>query len=220
MREFKRLKRLKVVFIDWHKTLCSCVFFHELHDVDEALFHKLDSRLFDEMPIEGFIDWMRGKISCREIVHYLSGDDLAPEKVFEVLKNGCEKMFLDRRDFLKWIRKIRKKGKMAVIATDNVDVFAEYTVPALKLRRHFDDILCSSELKCLKTDTADGKLLFFDDFLRKHNIKYEEAILLDDSRETTDLCKKYGMQAKLIRSPEDVLKMLMMIETSCDRDEY
>ena len=203
MREFKRLKRLKVVFIDWHKTLCSCVFFHELHDVDEALFHKLDSRLFDEMPIEGFIDWMRGKISCREIVHYLAGDDLAPEKVFEVLKNGCEKMFLDRRDFLKWIRKIRKKGKMAVIATDNVD-----------------DILCSSELKCLKTDTADGKLLFFDDFLRKHNIKYEEAILLDDSRETTDLCKKYGMQAKLIRSPEDVLKMLMMIETSCDRDEY
>ena len=109
---------------------------------------------------------------------------------------------------------------MAVIATDNVDVFVEYTVPALKLRRHFDDILCSSELKSLKTDTADGKLLFFDDFLRKHNIKYEEAILLDDSRETTDLCKKCGMQAKLIRSPEDVLKMLMMIETSFEIDEY
>lgn len=220
MREVKRLKKLKVVFIDWHKTLCSCLFFHHLQESDKELFDKLEHRLFEEMPIEQFIEWMRGNLTKQDIVARLAGDDLSVSTVAEILKTSCEKMYLERKDFLKWIRKIRKKGKKVVIATDNVDTFDDYTVPALKLHRYFDDILCSFQLRMLKNDVDNGKMLFFDDFLRKNDIKYDEAILLDDSIETNELCKKYGMQSKLIRSPEDVLKTLMMIEASCDRCEF
>ena len=220
MRELKRLKKLKVVFIDWHKTLCSATFFHDLQKLDYEVFHYLENRLFEEMPIQGFIDWMIGKITKNEIAHYLASNTLSAEDILIFLKRSCEKMHFDRKDFLKWIRKIRKKGKKVVVATDNVDVFMEYTVPALKLYHNFDDVLCSSTLKCLKTDVKEEKLLFFDDFLRKNVIKYEEAILLDDDKDTVALCKKYGMQAKLIKSPEDLLKILMLIEASCDRCEF
>lgn len=220
MRELKRLKRLKVVFVDWHKTLCSCPFFHQLQKQDEALYDKLEHRLFEDMPIEQFIEWMRGKINKNDIIKRLCGDDLSFNFVAEILKKSCETMSLDRKDYLKWIRKIRKKGKKVVIATDNVDTFDDYTVPALKLTRYFDDILCSFLLKRLKNDVLNGKMLFFDDFLKKYDIKYDEAMLIDDSEDTVKLCLQNGMQARLVKSPEDVLKTLMMIEASCDRCEY
>lgn len=220
MRELKRLKRLKVVFVDWHKTLCSCPFFHQLQKQDEALYDKLEHRLFEEMPIEQFVEWMRGKISKDDIVRRLSGEDLSFSFVADILQKSCETFALDRKDYLKWIRKIRKKGKKVVIATDNVDTFDDYTVPALKLTRYFDDILCSFQLRRLKNDVVNGKLLFFDDFLKKHGIRYDEAMLIDDSEETIKLCLQCGMQARLVRTPEDVLKTLMMIEASCDRCEY
>ena len=107
-----------------------------------------------------------------------------------------------------------------VIATDNVDVFEEFTVPALKLNKYFDEILCSSTLKCLKHDKKGKKLAFFDDFLTKNNIKYEEAILLDDDEELIRFVKKFGMQGRVISSPENMLQNLMMIEASCDRCEF
>ncbi len=220
MREIKRLVRLKVVFVDWHKTLCSCPFFHQLQKQDEALYDKLDHRLFEDMPIEQFVEWMRGRITKEDIIKRLSGNDLSLSLVADLLKTGCETMTLDRKDYLKWIKKIRKKGKKVVIATDNVDTFDDYTVPALKLNRYFDDILCSFRLQKLKYDVVDGKMLFFDDFLKKHGIRYDEAMLIDDSEETIKLCLQCGMQARLVRTPEDVLKTLMMIEASCDRREY
>lgn len=220
MRETKRLNRLKVVFVDWHKTLCSCSFFHHLEKKDAALYEKLDHRLFEEMPVEDFIEWMRGNIFKDEIVKRLAGNDLPCSEIAALLKQGCETMSLDRKDYLKWIKKIRKKGKKAVIATDNVDTFDDYTVPALRLNRYFDDILSSFRLKRLKKDAEGKKLLFFDDFLKKNGIKYEEAMLIDDDEKTIRLCRRCGMQGKVVKSPEDVLKILMMIEASCDRCEY
>jgi len=220
LREAKRLTRLKVIFVDWHKTLCSCPFFHHLEKRDASLYDKLEYRLFEEMPIENFIEWMRGNITKKDIVARLAGNDLPVSKVSELLKQGCETMFLDRKDYLKWIRKIRKKGIKAVIATDNVDTFDEYTVPSLKLMRYFDDILSSCRLRKLKKDVNGKRLLFFDDFLKKNGIKYDEAMLIDDDEKTIKLCKHHGMQGKVVRSPEDVLKILMMIEAGCDRCEY
>lgn len=220
MRELKRLKKLKVVFIDWHRTLCSCLFFHHLQKNNEKLYDILEHRLFEEMPIEHFIEWMRGNIDKQDIISRLAGDDIPQYVVADILKTGCETMFLDRKDYLKWIKKIRKRGKKVVIATDNVDIFNDYTVPALKLMRYFDDILCSFQLKNLKTDVKNRKLLFFDTFLKANDIRYDEAIIIDDSEDVIKSCMRCGMQGRLVRSPEDVLKSLMMIETSCNRCEY
>ena len=220
MRELKRLYRIKVVFIDWHKTLCSRVFFQFIKRRNKKLFDKLEHRLFEEMPLAKFIDWMKGLVNKEEIIKELCQDDLNISTVSKIFQASCEKMKLDRPEYKKWIKRIRDKGKKVVIATDNVDAFEEYTVPALKLTKHFDAILCSSSLKYLKHDSKGKKLLFFHDFLRNNNIKYEEAILLDHDEELIRFCKKFKMQGRIISSPEDMLHSLMEIEASCDRCEF
>lgn len=220
MRESKRLYRIKVVFVDWHKTLCSRVFFQFIKRRNKKLFDKLEHRLFEEMPLEKFIDWMKGALTKEDILKEICQDDLNIQEISRFLQASCEKMKFDRPDYKKWIKRLREKGKKVVIATDNVDVFEDYTVPALKLHKYFDAILCSSTLKCLKHDAKNKKLLFFDDFLRNNNIKYEEAILLDDDEELIRFCKKFGMQGKVVSSPENMLQNLMMIEACCDRCEF
>lgn len=220
MRELKRLCRIKVVFVDWHKTLCSRVFFQFIKRRNKKLFDKLEHRLFEEMPLAKFIDWMKGKISKEDVLKEICQNDLNFQDISHLLYQSCEKMKFDRPDYQKWIKRIRQKGKKVVIATDNVDVFNEYTVPSLKLNKKFDDILNSCTLKYLKHDVSDNKLLFFDDYLKKNNIKYEEAILLDDDKDLIKLCHKFGMQGKVITSPENMLQNLMMIEACCDRNEF
>lgn len=220
MRELKRLYRIKVVFVDWHKTLCSRVFFQFIKRRNKKLFDKLEHRLFDEMPLYKFIDWMKGKLTKEDILKEICQDDLNVSEISKLFQMSCEKMKLDRPDYKKWIKRLREKGKKVVIATDNVDAFEEFTVPAQKLNKYFDDILCSSSLKCTKHESKNKKLLFFDDFLRNHNIKYEEAILLDDDEELIRFCKKFGMQGEVISSPENMLHSLMKIEASCDRCEF
>lgn len=220
MRESKRLYRIKVVFVDWHKTLCSRVFFQFIKRRNKKLFDKLEHRLFEEMPLTKFIDWMKGNLSKEDILKEICQDDLNVQEISKLLQSSCEKMKFDRPDYKKWIKRLREKGKKVVIATDNVDVFEEFTVPALKLNKYFDEILCSSTLKCLKHDKKGKKLAFFDDFLTKNNIKYEEAILLDDDEELIRFVKKFGMQGRVISSPENMLQNLMMIEASCDRCEF
>lgn len=211
----KDYQKLKVLFVDWHKTLCSLPLFHELQDGNEELFDKLDRRLFEDMPIALFIEWMRGKFTKSDVVNLLAGEDLSIEFVHRILKSSCEKMFFDREEFWPLIAKVRKGGRKVVIATDNIDTFCEYTVPALRLDQYFDDIICSFNIKCLKKDVKNGKMLFFEDYLQKNSVGYDEAILLDDSIETVNACHKCGMQAELINSPDDVIRILNAVG-KCD----
>lgn len=204
-------KNIKVVFVDWHKTLCSLPLFHELQEQDEALFDKFDKRLFDDMPITLFIEWMRGKFTRNDMVNLLAGEDLDVDFVREKLKSSCESMYFDRDEFIPLIERIRKTGRKVVIATDNIDTFCDYTVPALHLRDYFDDIISSFDVKCLKKDVKNGKMVFFDDYLSKNGIKYSEAVLLDDSFDTIEACRKNGIQVKCIGCPEDVIKTLEAI---------
>lgn len=211
----KDYQKLKAVFVDWHKTLCSLPLFHELQGKNEALFDKLDRRLFEDMPIALFIEWMRGKFTKSDVVNLLAGEDLSLEFVHRVLKSSCEKMFFDREEFWPLIDAIRKSGRKVVIATDNIDTFCEYTAPALKLYDHFDDVICSFDIKCLKKDIKNGRLLFFDEFLTKNNIAYDEAILLDDSADTVAACRKCGMLVEQIKCSDDVINILKAIG-NCD----
>lgn len=216
MKDDKRFKKLKVIFIDWHCTLCSCTLFHELQHKDYMLFDKLDNRLFEELDPKLFEKWMRGDLNKEQVVKMLAADDLDAAKIGQLLKENCEKMHFDRKDFLNWVKKIRKKGRRVVIATDNIDTFCDYTVPALKLDRHFDDIISSYNIKHLKEDIDGKKMMFFDSYLKSHNITYDEAILIDDSRRIEAKCKKCGMQSKRVTCPEDVLKILMLIDKNCE----
>ena len=83
---------------------------------------------------------MKGILSKEDILKEICQDDLNVQEISKLLQSSCEKMKFDRPDYKKWIKRIREKGKKVVIATDNVDVFEEFTVPALKLNKYFDEM--------------------------------------------------------------------------------
>jgi FMN phosphatase YigB (HAD superfamily) len=107
------------------------------------------------------------------------------------------------------VGKIRERGILVVIATDNMDTFNLFTVPALKLDLLFDDVLNSHMLGYLKDEiNPPDKITFFDAFLEKHNLSYEDSILLDDSPDSSGKYKKLGFSRELIDGPERLEKIL------------
>ncbi len=201
-------KDLKVIFVDWYRTLCSCPFFHNLQQVNPKLFQRLDDKMFEELPLSLLVDWMRGRVNRNHILQQMSDDELGFDEIGRLLKYGAATMKLDNEAFLPLIQSLRKKGLKVVLATDNTDVFCDYTVPALRLNRYFDGIISSNQVGYVKDDVVADKMLFFDKFLSKNNLSYSEAMLLDDSVETCRLCKSFGMRSRIIRSSDDMLQVL------------
>ncbi len=73
--------------------------------------------------------------------------------------------------------------RKCVIATDNMDTFTRFTVPALRLSEHFDGILNSFERGVLKQDIDEqnpDRIPFFDEYLREYNLQCEDVVLTDD----------------------------------------
>lgn len=206
-------KDLKVLFVDWYRTLCSCPFFHNLQKVNPKLFQKLDDKMFDELPLSLLVDWMRGKVNKNDILQRMADEEMSFDEIGRLLKYGAATMKFDNEAFIPLIQRLRQKGLKVVIATDNTDVFCDYTVPGLKLHRYFDGIISSNQVGYVKSDVFDGKMLFFDKYLTENNCSYSEAMLLDDSAETCRLCKNFGMRSRIIRSSAD----MMMVLTGLDK---
>lgn len=201
---------LKIVFIDWHKTLCSSMFFLDSKEEDEQLCKCYRQRTFVENG-HLIMPWMVGEISKETVLQKIAPTKEEYEAAAHLLKKSCESMKLDSQSFLPLIQKIRQKGIKVAIATDNMDAFTDYVVPALNLNSYFDEIISSNLVGCTKQDVEKNKMLFFDDYLRKNNCKYEEAIMFDDICATVNLCKEYGMQGVCVESPQDLELALQKI---------
>lgn len=80
-----------------------------------------------------------------------------------------------------------------MIATDNMDTFERFTIPAMKLNELFDDFLISHSLKVLKEDIQENSISFFDEYLNKNKLTYQETVLLDDCIEKTGTYDKLGL---------------------------
>jgi FMN phosphatase YigB (HAD superfamily) len=197
------LNKVKVIFFDWFKTLSSSLFF-DVDSIDFNVKKSLQQTLFydNNHLLE---PWMRGQITYREIIKKISSAnvDLTESLIFQAFRDSCSNMKLDDNKSLHLISKIRESGRKVVIATDNMDVFRLFTIPSLSLDSLFDDILSSHELGYLKQDTENGKLFFFDNYLRENQFRTSEAILLDDCTSTIDLCRSYGLNGISIQSSYD-----------------
>lgn len=200
--------RIKIVFIDWYKTLCSSIFFKS--NEDENLCKKFRKRTFVDN-VDLIEPWIEGKIGKETILQKIANNPDEYAKAEELLTKSCQLMQMDSQNFLPLIQKIRQKGVKVAIATDNMDIFTDYVVPALNLTNYFDEIISSSDIGCTKKDVKENKLLFFHDYLKKYNCHYEDAIMFDDIYETIELCKKHGMQGKCIKSPQDLEQALEKI---------
>lgn len=202
----------KVVFIDWNKTLSFDLFWEHLSSADHPNHKHLDA-------IEKwlFIDhrsvinpWMRGEVSLEMVVEEMSKDTGIDQKIItDELKHSCEIMTFCFAGIEDLIERIRKKGILVVVATDNMDTFSRFTAPTLKLDTIFDAVLNSHTIGHLKDDKEPSdNILFFDDFLESHNLSYEDCILLDDSPDSSGKYKKLGFSREFIDGPEKLERIL------------
>lgn len=204
----------KCIFFDWYKTLSFSLFWSQLSSSSHPL-HNLSSQITQFLFIDNkqlVNSWMRGEYSAEDISH-LIGDALSadPKAIFSELQHSCENMEWSDSQLPSLIRKIRAKGIMAVVATDNMDTFMRFTVPSMNLRNMFDDFLVSSELKCLKKDIAGGEISFFNGFFRKHNLKPADTILLDDCLDATGTYDAQDLNIIEISSSSKLVEVLLAI---------
>lgn len=202
----------KVLFIDWNKTLSFDLFWGHLSNEDHP-HHKHLSAIEKWLFIDNrsiINPWMKGEMNLEEVVNAMSNDTGIDKKIIlDELRHSCEIMTFCFAGIEDLIKEIRQRGILVVVATDNMDTFNLFTAPALKLDLLFDAVLNSHMIGHLK-DEADppGRILFFDAFLKKHNLGYEDSVLLDDSPDSSGKYKKLGFDRELIDGPEK-LKLIL-----------
>lgn len=208
----------KVVFIDWNRTLSYSLFWEHLKDsghVNNRHHTAIEKWLFVDNK-DVIKPWMLGDYSTEEVIAKMSRDILVDQElILDELIHSCKNMTLCSPDVEDLVGQLRDRGILVVIATDNMDTFRRYTAPSLGLDMLFDEILISSELGKLKDQPLPGdKIGFFDDYLAEKDLSYQDAVLLDDSPDSSGKYSKLGFERILIDSPAKLISVLesMIIE--------
>lgn len=198
----------KVVFIDWNKTLSYSLFWEHLQDKNHPNHQHLpaiEKWLFVDN--RNIIDpWMRGEFSAEDIVGKMSQDTgIDSNMILGELRRSCEEMRYCIDNLEDIIGRLQASGIKVVIATDNMDTFSRFTIPAMRLDAIFDGILSSYDIGCLKDDDhPDDSIPFFEEYLAKRGWNYADAILLDDSPDKRGKYKRLGFERVLIDSPKSL----------------
>ena len=212
------MKRLKVLFIDWNNTLSISRFWEQLESPTHALHHirapVAESLFSKQAPLKHLLlPWMRVEYVTEQIVQRVA--DHTKIDYLTLLTEfilSCEHMRFVSEEVPDLITKIRNKGVKVVIATDNMDSFDRWTAPAMKIHKLFDEILNSHALKGVKTDKdSRGKSVFFDQFLQKHNLKFGESVLIDDSSNGIEDINGFGIGYKQIEAGLGLVPALQTI---------
>jgi hypothetical protein len=190
----------KVIFIDWNKTLSDSHFWRHFPEAETVMF--LANR-------ELLNPWMRGELSSEKICQTIAEETTFSESdIFNDLKESCAVMEFVDPEIPELIKKIRARGIKVVLATDNMDCFSRFTVPALKLKELFDDVLVSCDTKILKVEVRESCIPFFKKFLTENNLKYSDTVLLDDSDWFAEAYEALGLPVTVIENKEKLLAVL------------
>lgn len=201
----------KTIFFDWNKTLSNSLFWSQLAD-SKHVRHAWHENIVNFVFVKNrhlIDDWMRAKLDERHMAKLLSEEFGYPEDlILKDLAESCKNMQLVSTEALDLVGKLRKKGSKCVIATDNMDTFLKYTRPAMRLDDYFDDFLVSFENKILKFDVGDNSIPFFDDYLEKSGLTYEDVLLIDDCVDKSGIYDRLGFKILQIFNPDDFLEKL------------
>ncbi len=201
----------KIIFIDWNKTLSYSLFWEQLQ-TEEHRYHPYGDQIIHSLfniDLNLINDWMLGKHTTEDVCNFISEHVKLPANIIQQeLIVSCQHMKFIDKVIPRLLTKIRKKGIRVVIATDNMDTFRRFTMPALKLEEHFDDFLISSELGVFKYTFTDDKIPFFDTYLQAYNATYQDVALLDDSPEQTGTYEKKGFVIRDVQDKSDLIRYL------------
>lgn len=174
----------KVIFIDWDGTLSNSRFWErwDLNSVDQPKYRTIQQLLFgaDKSIIQ---DWMRGWQSVDMVLRHISNTtSLSYKDLYDELRYSCEHMQFINDDITNIVQQIRRKDIKVVIATDNMDVFRQWTIPALHLDKLFDGVIISDSQAAFKNElSSDGRSSFFDFYFKQQAIPPNETVLIDNS---------------------------------------
>lgn len=202
-----------IIFIDWFKTLSFSQFWEtQPADGNQVLsatdIDSICTWLFKDNPTI-VSEWMKGRFSAEEVCSHISAAVQLPyDRVFKSLQDSCEAMTLCHPSVGTLLASIRSKGVKLVVATDNMDTFRRFTIPALSLEGMFDDFLISSETGYLKYESTPSSIPFFDRYLSTHNARYEDVVLFDDAIERKGHYQSLGFRIEPIGAMSDLLMLL------------
>lgn len=215
------MQRYKCLFVDWHLTLSTSIFWQHLSDPTHphySLFDYMQASLFQpSAPGRWLLPWMRGQLTSEEVMASVcQGTDFDAAFVLEELIVSCQRMSLVAETIPAYVANLRAKGLRVVIATDNVDTFHLWTVPSLGLDTLFDDMLSSYQLRVLKEDKDQaGQSPFFSNYLQAHHIGPGESLLLDDGDEHFgNIIRQFGIDYQHIEPGRGLVPALQTIIAS------
>lgn len=204
--------KIQVIFIDWYLTLTSVTFLNKLKIENHAVFKKFIEIIFEQNPSGWQYDWARGKLAKEDVAQKISQAGIMPyDNVLKTFADCCAHQTVDFPEVFKTINTIREKGKKVVLATDNWDVFCDYTIPNLGLDKYFDDIISSNQVGFLKRDEQPKSLPFFDNYLKNNHIAYQNSLLIDDNALNIDICQKHQMAGIMVKDSRDTVNILQQM---------
>jgi len=189
----------RAVLIDWDKTLSKSRFWGHWEQERPITFGEIQVQLFLQRK-DLVHEWMRGNLDSEAIANFLQNRlDIPSSELLQHLQQSCEQMTLINPTILETIQTLRSRGTLVAIATDNMDTFLQWTVPALRLQEYFDDMLSSNDLRLLKRDVArDGTLPFFESILQGHHLSPSDCVILDDSNTLGPLAIRNGFHYRQV----------------------
>lgn len=195
-----------ILFVDFDGTLCHDRFWRSL---PFEQYKRIQTLLFDENA-QYANEWMKGKHTAEEVNQFLAGQLGIPfEEIWEVFVKDSETMSVSK-DVLETIANLRDRYT-TILITVNMDSFARFTVPALKLKDYFDDISNSYYEGKFKSDN-EGEV--FRDYINKYSAPVERSILVDDSVGACETFRALGGIAYQATSEEDIAYHLAQINKS------
>ncbi len=201
----------KIIFIDWYKTLSNSLFWEHLQNINHPYNKHLEAieKSMFQNNRHLINPWMRGEYTSEDVCKILSEDSGVPQEIIlNELAESCRQMKYVSDEIPGLIDEIKSKGIKVVMATDNMDTFERFTMPAMKLKESFDGFLISYSLKFLKGNTTENSIPFFDEYLNKHNLNYQDTVLLDDCLDDTGIYNRLGLRIIQITSPEKLIAVL------------
>ncbi len=166
------MSQYKCVFIDWHNTLSTSLFWDQTlarSAAHEHRYARLRASLFD-VNQSLIVPWMRGSLSTEAVIEVVADHTvLEVDFVMAEFVSSCQRMTLVSPVIPDLIAALRERGCLVVIATDNMDSFLRWTAPAMNLTDMVDGMLCSAAIGALKTEQDTTRNLFFSAHLPRRS---------------------------------------------------
>ena len=182
------ISTITAVFFDFDGVLCTDRFYSTLEQEYPLELDWIGNHIFSG---EKYCDeWMRGELNWHDINKIICDATAMPPGLLDELFLTSVRRMTVNPILIQYAEALKQKGIKIALATSNMDIFNEITVPEKHLDNTFPVIVNSYDYKLMKHD-ENGRL--FDIALRRLGLhSYEGVLLIDDTLTYGNIFKEKG----------------------------